>query len=126
MVMRGFLRKLKRYRNMNRTEKIIADSEKIAISVVIATRKRKEANIMAKRNDKRLKALVIRPHVNPIPLHELVRMAGAKAKRLEGKRNTFFNILWSTYVPEHHVYVVLYEEEGVLSENSVLERRSKT
>jgi len=55
-----------------------------------------------------LKSLVIVPKENPIPIHELIRMAGAKAKRLEGKRNCFFNILKSWYVPEYHVYVVLY------------------
>lgn len=59
-------------------------------------------------------ALIIRPKLNPIPLYELIHMAGAKAKRIEGRRNSFYNILRVFYAPEYHVYVVLYER--VLSE----------
>lgn len=69
---------------------------------------------------RKLKALVIRPKLNPIPRHELIRMAGAKAKRLEGRRDVFYNILWCGYVPEYGVYVVMYEAE--LPENPVLGR----
>lgn len=58
-------------------------------------------------------------------LHELVRMAAAKAKRLENTK-AFINIKTYHYFPEHRVYVVLYEVgNGVLSESSVLEEPSK-
>lgn len=69
-----------------------------------------------------LKALILYPNPVkfPIPRHELIRMAGSKAKRAEGKRNEFYNILWDEYVPELGVYVVIYENE--LSENPMLGR----
>lgn len=70
------------------------------------------------------KALVIRPKLRaPIPRNELIRMAGAKAKRMEGKRNEFYHILWDSYVPELNIYVVVYAPAQELSENPVLGRR---